>query len=199
MSQRLELDVEMREATGTSVAKKLRREGIVPGVIYGGGQRNYPVQLNEKKFSDMLKGLESENVLVDLKVEGAENPNKLVLIQAVQHNTLTGRINHVDFQAVKEDDQIRATVPIHLTGEPTGVKLGGLLEHQVHQLEVQCLPKDLPESLSFDVTELGLGSALHVGDVSLPEGVSVTVGGQVVIALVAETRTAKAAAAADED
>tara|TARA_R110002096_G_scaffold4493_6_gene20798 strand:- start:7445 stop:8077 length:633 start_codon:yes stop_codon:yes gene_type:complete len=195
MAQKFQLQTEMREQTGTGVAKKLRRQGIVPGVIYGGGQRTYPVQVQEKEITDLLHSAESENVLVDLVVEGAKEKNKLVLIQAVQHHVLSGAVTHVDFQAVREDEEIRALLPLHLHGEPAGVKMGGLLEHQIHSLEVNCLPKNLPERLDFNVEHLKLGQALHVGDVQFPEGVTPTVGSQVVIALVTETRTAKAEAA----
>ncbi len=191
MSHRFKLQAETREGTGTAVVKKLRRRGVVPGVIYGGGQRTYPVQINCKEITDLLHHASSENVLVDLVLEGAREKNKLVLIQAVQHDVLSRAITHVDFQAVREDEEIRATVPVHLHGEPVGVKLGGLLDHQVHQIEVRCLPKDLPDVLNFDVTELGLGQALHVGDVTFPEGVIPNVGAQVIIALVGETRTAR--------
>lgn len=198
MAQKFQLQTEMRENTGTGVAKKLRRQGIVPGVIYGGGQRTYPVQVQEKEITDLLHSAESENVLVDLVVEGAKEKNKLVLIQDVQHHVLSGAVTHVDFQAVKEDEEIRAVLPLYLHGEPEGVKMGGLLEHQVHSLEVRCLPKHLPEKLDFDVEHLALGEALHVGDVKFPEGVTPTVGEQVVIGLVTETRTAKAEAAGEE-
>ncbi len=196
MSIHFKLKAEVREGTGSATVKKLRRQGIVPGVIYGGGQRNYPVQVNAKEITDLLAHASSENVLVDLVVEGAKDKNKLVLIQAVQHNTLSRAITHIDFQAVREDEEIRATVPVYLSGEPVGVKQGGLLDHQVHQLEVRCLPKDLPESLTFDVTDLAMGQALHVGEVKFPNGVAPTTGAKVVIALIAETRTTKQAGAA---
>ncbi len=198
MSQKFKLRAEIREETGTPVAKKLRRAGIIPGVIYGGGQRNYPVKVNLKEISDLLHEASSENVLVDLEVHGAKDPKKLVLIQAVQHDTLSGAVTHVDFQAVREDAELRATLPVHLNGEPAGVKQGGLLEHQLHQMEITCLPKDLPETLEFDVSHMDVGEALHVGDVSYPVGVRPTLGQKVVIALVVETRTAKAASASSE-
>jgi large subunit ribosomal protein L25 len=192
MAHKFQLEVDMREATGTSVAKKLRRQGIVPGVIYGGGQSTYPVQMNEKSITDLLKSASSENVLVDLKVRGTENPDKLALIQSVQHHTLSGRINHIDFQAVREDELIRASVPIRLTGSAAGEKQGGLLEHQLHELDVQCLPKDLPELLTCDVSHLELGKALHVEDVVMPEGVAPLAGPKVVVALVVEPKALKA-------
>ena len=190
MAQKFQLKIEQREAVGTGVSKKLRRRGIAPGVIYGGDQRSYPVQMEEKAIANLLKQAESENFLVDLEVEGAETPNKMALVQAVQRHTMNGSIMHVDFQAVREDHEIKASLPIHLHGEPAGVKAGGLLEHQLHQVEVSCLPKHLPESLEFEVSHLELGEALHIGDVEYPEGVRPNLGDQVLIALVVEPRTA---------
>ncbi|MFT5470713.1 MAG: large subunit ribosomal protein L25 [Verrucomicrobiales bacterium] len=191
MAQKFQLNTEIREGVGTKIAKKLRREGLAPGVIYGGGQRTYPVQMAEKDIADLLKAAPSENVLVDLDVKGADTPKKLVLIQAVQRHTLNGSIIHVDFQTVREDREIKATLPLHLTGEALGVKAGGILEHQLHQLEVTCLPKHLPESLSFSAADLELGQALHIGDVEFPEGVRPNLGAGVVIGLIVEPRTAK--------
>ena len=198
MAQKFQLKTEMREGVGTAVSKKLRRRGLAPGVIYGGEQRSYPVQMEEKAIADLLKNASSENVLVDLEVKGADQPQKLVLIQDVQRHTLNGSIMHVDFQAVRDDHEIKATLPVYLTGEPVGAKEGGLLEHQLHQLEVTCLPKHLPESLTFEVSQLKLGEALHIGDVEYPEGVRPNLGEGVVIAIVVETRTAKAASAGEE-
>lgn len=199
MAQKFQLKTEMREGVGSAVSKKLRRRGLAPGVIYGGDQRSYPVQMEEKDIAELLKKASTENVLVDLEVKGADQPNKLVLIQDVQRHTLNGSIMHVDFQAVRDDHEIKATIPIHLHGEPAGVKQGGLLEHQLHEIEIICLPKHLPESLTFEVSQLELGEALHVGDVEYPEGVRPNLGDGVVIGIVVETRTAKAEAAGESE
>lgn len=194
MSQKFQLEAGMREATGTSVSNKLRRQGIVPGVIYGGDQRTYPVQIDEKEVTDLLKQAHSVNILVDLKVKGAKNENKLVLIQNIQRNTLSGRIAHIDFQAVHDDQPIRAVLPIRLIGEPIGLKLGGQVTHLVHRILISCLPKDLPEYLEFDITHLGVNEALKVKDAPLPKGLSTRLGGNVSIVRVSETRGARAAA-----
>lgn len=190
MAKRITLQTEMRTATGTGVAKKLRRDGIAPGVIYGGGQRSYPVQMKEREISDLLKHSESENVLVNLNVTGAENPKKLVLIQDVQRHTINGNIMHIDFQTVREDHELKATLPVHLVGDSKGVKAGGVLEHQLHQLEVSCLPKDLPEIFELDISAMEIGDALRVGDINFPEGVTPHLGEDVLVVLVHEPRTA---------
>lgn len=177
-----------RDAAGTSVAKKLRREGKVPAVIYGGKQDNYGVVLDAVEIRDLLSHSASENILVRLDIDGAREQNKLALIQAVQHHPLTSAIIHVDFHAVSEDEEIVASVPLELVGECAGVKQGGLLDQQLHALEVRCKPALLPEKLEGDVSELGLGAPFHVSEVKWPDGVTPVLSGDVVVAIVAELR-----------
>ena len=191
MSDQITLKADKRDSAGTQVAKKLRRAGIVPGVVYGGRQDSYPIQVNAIEFRDILRKSASENILVNLEIAGAKEKSKLALIQQVQHDPLTGAFLHVDFNAVRDDQVIHATVPIELHGEPIGVKHGGLLDHQLHSMEVECLPADLPERLVFDVAELDVGKALHVGEVEYPKGVAPSLHEGVVIAIVSETRAAK--------
>ncbi len=191
MSDHVTLEADKREDAGTQVAKKLRRQGIVPAVVYGGKQDCYPIQVNAIRFRDILKSSASEQILVNLQIAGAKEKDKLALIQQVQHHPLTGDVLHIDFNAVQEDVHIHASVPIELTGEPVGVKHGGILDHQLHQVEVSCLPADLPSMLSFDVSNLDINDALHVGEVSFPEGVEPGADGGVVIAIVSESSAAK--------
>lgn len=195
MSEKLTLSVKMRDETGTQKVKPLRRQGIVPAIIYGGAQRNYPVQVSERALGDLLKKTISNQVLVTLTVEGAEAPEKLALIQAVQRDALTGRILHVDFNAIREDRRVRATIPIELIGEPAGVKVGGLTEQLLRALPISCLPKHLPESIEVDISHLGLSESIHVEQIKFPEGVRPEMPGQVLVATVVETRAAKAASA----
>jgi large subunit ribosomal protein L25 len=166
--------------------KRLRREGLVPAIIYGRKFENQNLKDSSRALRELLSHSTSENVLVNLQIEGGGR--QLALIQDVQHDAVTGGILHVDFHAVKEDEKIHAQVPIELVGEPAGVKHGGLLEHQIHSLDIHCLPKDLPDKISIDVRSLEIGHAIHLRDLTLPEGVSVRLGGDVVIALVAEPR-----------
>ena len=135
----------------------------------------------------MLHGSASEQILVNLEIE-EEGSTKLALIQDVQHDALTGRILHVDFHAVREDEKIHASVPVELVGESAGVKKGGLLDHQIHALEIQCLPRDLPEKIFGDIASIDLGEALHVGDLQYPDGVVASLEGDVVVALVTTPR-----------
>lgn len=192
------LDAKKREGNGTSAAKKLRREGRVPAVVYGGKQDNYGVDLDLISIRDLLASSASENVLVRLDIDGAKEQGKLALIQAVQHHPLTSTITHVDFRVVGEDDEISASVPLELVGESVGVKGGGLLDQQLLALDVRCKPADLPEKVVGDISNLDVGQAFHVSEVSWPEGVTPVLAGDVVVAIVAEVRALKAAAAAEE-
>ena len=128
---------------------------------------------------------------MNLQIEGAKEANKLALIQDIQHHKISGDILHVDFNAVQEDSEIHARVPIELTGDPIGIKQGGVLDTLLHDMEVHCLPKDLPETLQFDVTDLGIGDSLSIGSAAFPEGVSASLEDDVLIAIVNETRASK--------
>ena len=183
------LKAEERARTGSGVLKQMRREGFIPSVIYGGGTENKNVKVHAKTFSDMLNHAASDSILVNLEVE--DGGTQLAFLQDVQHDRLSNEILHVDFLAVDEKTEITANLPLELEGEAKGVKAGGLLEQMLHSLEVRCLPKDLPEHISTDVTHLKVGDALHVGEVTFPEGVEPTLNSDVVVALVAKTRAAK--------
>lgn len=191
------LKAEERARTGSGVLKQMRREGFIPSVIYGGGTENKNVKVHAKTMTDMLKNAASDSILVNLDVEGSGT--QLAFLQDVQHNAISGEIVHVDFLAVSEKTSITANLPIELVGEPEGVKAGGILEHMLHSLEVSCLPKDLPENIEANVSALEIGDALHIGQIELPEGVTPTLGEDVVVAIVAKTRTAKSAEGEEEE
>jgi len=188
MSSHVKLQAKKREAAGGGAAKRLRRDGIVPAVIYGATQDNYSIQVDAREFGSLLKQTSAENFLVDLQIEGAKEKTKLAMVQDMQQDPISGAIVHVDFHAVNENQPITATVPIELVGEAEGVKEGGLLDHQLHSIEVHCLPSALPEGFEADVTNLKVGEALHISDLNVPEGVEFTLDGDVVIAIIAEPR-----------
>lgn len=200
MSQRSTLQVAPRKRSGTGALKRLRREGLVPAVVYGKKFDNVNLKVDAKSLRDLLARSNSENILVDLQIEGAGM--QLALIQAVTHNPLSGNIVHIDFHAIKEDEKIHARVPVRLTGESAGVKLGGLLEHQIHTLEIHCLPKDLPEAIIYDVSDLNTGDFVHIRELAFPDGVQPKLAGDIIVIHIAEPRVsvepaATAAAAGD--
>ncbi len=188
MSDNATLNATLRQRSGTGALKAMRREGFVPAVIYGAKQENINIKVDAKGFGELLKGSASENILVDLVIDGVKGGAKLALIQDVQHHALSRQILHADFHAVSKTDTLHTTVPLHLTGVAKGVKNGGVLEHQIHEISVRCLPADLPEVIEVDVTAMKMGDALHVSDVKTPKGVEIDLDGDVVVALITEPR-----------
>ena len=139
---------------------------MLPGVIYGRGADPLAVELNEHDFSLMLKQHASEHLIADLSVEGAE-PFK-ALVKEIQHHPVYGHMMHVDFLRVSMTDKLRVLVPVELVGEPVGVaQQGGILEHMVREIEVECLPGDMIESVRADVSEMNIGERLAAGDLPL--------------------------------
>ena len=188
-----QLSAKKRDEAGTQIAKKLRSEGRIPAVIYGGKQDNYAMEVNLIEIRNLLSHSASENILVRLNIEGAREQDKLALLQDVQHHPITRSIMHVDFHAVSEDEEIVASVPLELIGDCAGVQLGGLLDQQLHALDVRCLPGKLPDKLQGDITEVGVNETFTVGQVTWPEGVSAVAADSVVVALVAELRAHRTA------
>jgi large subunit ribosomal protein L25 len=193
MAQHTSLKAEPRQRSGSSAINRMRKEGFVPAVIYGRKFDNANLKINRKAISDLLRASASDNILVDLEIDGVSG-KQLALIQDVQHDYVKGTIVHVDFRAVKEDDQISAQVPVILLGIAAGVKNGGVLEHQVKSLTVQCASRDLPESISLDIENLDIGETAHVSDLQIPDGVTAALDGGVVVAMVQESRVSKLSA-----
>jgi large subunit ribosomal protein L25 len=197
MAKILDLTAQPRTSEGTSAVNRLRKAGAIPAVVYGRKTAPANVQVDAKTFNKILQNSASDNILVSLKLSGGD---QLALVQEVQHDHLRGGILHVDFHAIAMDEEIHAEVPVEMVGEALGVKHGGLVEAIHHTLEVRCLPKDLPERITIDVSGMKLGDAIHVRDITLPEGVRTKLDGDVVILMceepkVAEPETPAAAAA----
>jgi len=153
---------------------KLRAAGRVPATIYGRQAAPQNIEVNSKEMADLLNHSVSENLLVDLSVDNDARSKRLALVQEVQHHPLSGKVIHVDFHEVAETEKVTIFVPVETAGEPAGVKNGGgTLEHIMHKLKVRCLPKDLPEQITLDVTALEIGKSLHIADIVPPAGVEI--------------------------
>jgi len=148
------------------------------------------IQMNSKNFFEVAKKQASQNFIVNLEIDGAQEKTKLAIVQDIQRDPLTGQLIHVDFRAVNENDTIHARIPIKLTGEPAGVKAGGLLEQVLREIDVSCRPSDLPESIESDVSALNIGDSLKVKDLELPADVLIKMDGEVIVGLVVQTRAA---------
>ena len=175
MAKQVKLKVERRDDTGRSAARKLKARGVVPAIIYGAKQKPQPLQVSVRDINAMLSHASGENILVELEIAG-EKSNHMALVQEVQHSPVGGDVLHVDFHAISMDQKIHADIPLEALGVPTGVKnFGGLLEQNLRTLSIECLPRDLPDRLTVDVSALNIGDAIHVRDIQLPSGVTAKV------------------------
>lgn len=199
MSQHV-LNAGLREPSGKGALNSLRREGKIPAVIYNRQGGSIALTLDAKEFSKAVKGV-SESTIVKLVV-GKDSYE--CTIKDRQLNWLRGTIEHVDFFEVQKGVAMRAKVPVHLNGTPVGVREGGILEHPVHEVEVECMPKDMPERFELDISELKANHSIHVRDIKRAEGVKILAPEDQVVVLVkyakgeapaAEAEAAPAAAA----
>lgn len=155
-----------RTAKGKAEAGRLRRAGFFPAVLYSEGRPGRDIQLNEHDFVLLFRGHHAENLILDLTV-GEDKPVK-ALLKAMQHHPLTGRVLHADFYAISMNKKLTLEVPVTLSGEPIGVTQGGgVLEHVLRSVMLECLPGDLPEEIQLDVSGLALGHTLKVRDLPL--------------------------------
>lgn len=165
---KLALNAESRQETGKIFNRRLRRSGRIPAVVYGGDNQQ-KLSVDTLEFSNLFKNI-SENFLIQLKVDGKET--KEVLVKDYQSDYVKGEITHIDFFEVSRGQTLHTQVPVHVEGSAIGVRDGGVLEQLLHTLQVECLPKDIPEEIVVDVSKLGGNEALHVSDLQLPAGVA---------------------------
>jgi len=171
-------------------AKALRADGRIPAVIYGRQAAPQNLEVKAKEMEDLIHHSVSENLLVDLAVQDDARPKRLALVQEVQHHPLTGKVLHVDFHEVAENEKVTILVPVETTGEAEGVKTeGGVLEHVLFKIKVRALPKDLPEVITVDVTHLKIGQAIHLGDIKAPEHTEILGDKHISVIAVAAPRT----------
>ena len=165
----VKLVAEPREGTGKGVARKLRAAGRVPAVLYGHGMDSMALSVDSRDLYHVLHTGAGTNVLVDLVVDGTEH---LIIPRDVQRDHIHGRFIHVDLLAVRRDEKLHLTIPIRIVGESVGVKAGGVVEHRLWEIEVECLPTDVPEAIEADISALEIGMGLHVSDLVAPSGVT---------------------------
>lgn len=190
MSQTLLTAVSRPTATKGQV-RRLRAEGKLPAIVYNRHGQSRSILLDSAEFAKAVAGV-SESTILKIAIDGKTTE---AFIKDRQVNWLRGTLLHVDFFEVEQDQAIRAHVSIHLSGTPIGVREGGVLETPVHEIEVECLPKDLPSKIELDISGLGANHSIHVRDISLPN-VKILNSGDQVVALV---KFAKAEAAPETE
>ena len=167
------LDARVRTSRKKGAARKERAAGRIPGVVYGEGQEAVSISVDGREFIRLLHGAGGEHAVVELKMENAPDKGGPAMLREVQHHPLRDDVLHIDFQRIRLDRKITTFVPVHLEGKARGLTEGGVLDYQLREVEVECLPADVPEYLELDITELEIGHSLHVSDLKTPTNATI--------------------------
>jgi large subunit ribosomal protein L25 len=195
----LVIKAQTRMKQGKSSTKQVRKEGNIPSILYGLGLQPIALKVDGKSFLKMLAHLEGKHPIVKLEIEGDVHLDTPALIKEIQRDPVKNTIIHVDFQKIRMDQKIHTSVPVVLVGQSEGVKMGGILDHQLRELEIECLALQVPPHIEVDVTNLKLGHALHVGDITPPEGVKILTEADRVVVSIHVPRTLEVKAEAEEE
>jgi large subunit ribosomal protein L25 len=172
MKTAFELIAEFRDAQGKGASRRLRRANKVPAILYGGHRDPRPLALDHAKLMQLLDNERFYSTIINLKVGDL---NQAAILKDVQRHPAKNAIVHVDLQRVLEDEKIRITIPLHFKGEAgsPGVKKGGIVSHLRNEIEVSCLPKDLPEFVEVDLSTMDINQMMYLADLPVPEGVEI--------------------------
>ncbi len=195
MKEQKVINGKTRATTGKGAARRMRKEGRLPAVMYDGQGKATMIEIDEVEFSKIYH-LITESTLIDLKLDGKED--HVAFVKDIQYNIITDRVGHVDFYAVDPAKALHTKIPVRLTGSPEGIRLGGILEAGITDIMVECLPRDLPERCLVDVSKLELKHSIHVRDLKLGDKVKIHTSGDATIATLKYTKADIPVAAAEE-
>lgn len=196
MAEQLKLSATIRRKSGKGVARRLRKQGMLPAVVYGHKTPSTPLAIDSKQLEELIVGGKSERKLFDLSIEGNGGPTeKTVMIKELQIDPVKRHYLHVDFFEVAMDEEITIPIPIKFIGEAEGVKIGGVLQQVRRELEIRCLPSQIPDGLEIDVSALKIGDSVHLKDVQLPPGIKISEDANLTIATVLAPTVEKEVAA----
>ena len=190
-----QLSVEVRESRGKGVARKLRAQGRIPAVMYGQGKQPLALALEPRALEKLLAS-EGHNALFDLAGPGVGK--RTVLVKELQRDPVRGDLLHADLFEIDANETIVVSVALHLVGTPVGVSMdGGIVDHSLREIEIECLPRAIPERIDVDIANMQLGDALHVSDIALPEGVELVTHGELAVVSVIAAKAEEAAPAVE--
>ena len=169
--ERIKLEVKEREGRGSADSRRLRREGLIPGVLYGRGKPPHPFAVAERELRRVLSGDSGLHAILDVVVDGQGTARPSVLKDYQQH-VPSGRLSHIDLHEVRLDQPIQTQVSVTLVGEPAGVKEGGVLSQISREINIEALPMEIPDHLELDVSGMGIGDTLRLADLPAQEGVT---------------------------
>jgi large subunit ribosomal protein L25 len=167
----VEIQIEPREADGKGRARRARKDGKLPGIFYGPKTKAVPLEVDRKEFMSRVADLEGSH-LIRIKSASPALADKVALVKELQYHPVTGEVIHADLYEVDLSAKIRVKVPLHFVGKAAGVVRGGILQPVVREIEVECLPMDIPEYFDVEVSPLDIGDSIHVAELAMPEGVT---------------------------
>ncbi len=182
-----ELNAKLRTNRGRkSLARNLRIEGFVPAICYGAISEPVPIYVSAKDLKTALSTEAKTHVLINMKLDKSSELNgRIVLLKDIDKHPLKKSYIHADFLVLDMEKPIVVTADVNLVGRPVGVKMGGILDQVRRLIKIECLPKDIPERIDVDITDLDVGDSLHVSDMNVPEGIKIVSSGKLTIAVVA--------------
>ncbi|OGW35167.1 MAG: hypothetical protein A2010_04870 [Nitrospirae bacterium GWD2_57_9] len=182
--EKIELTAQVREKAGKGVARSLRRNQMVPAVLYSHG-KSMPIAMGNKEVTKVLRTEGGEHALINLKLDGAkDNANRMALIKDYQVDPINGALIHIDLMEVAMNEKVRISVAVHIVGTAAGVKEGGIFQYGQRNLEVECLPNQIPDSIEVDITALNVNESLHVRDIKVAEGIKILSDGDATVATI---------------
>lgn len=182
--KRVAMTAEVREKAGKGVARGLRRNKRIPAVLYSHGN-SMPISMVNKDVTKVLNMEGGEHALINLTLEGgSEAGERLALIKDYQLDPISGSLLHLDLMEVAMNEKVKLPVAVHITGNSIGVKEGGIFQYGLRQLEIECLPTNIPDSINVDITNLNVNESLHVRDIKAPEGVRIITDGDATVATI---------------
>jgi len=183
--KKVALNAELRENKGKGVARSLRRGGSIPAVMYGLGAPT-ALTINRKELVKIINAGAGGNTLITVNFAGQSGKERMAVLRDYQTDPISNELMHADLLEVSMEKAIHVTIPVMMVGEtPAGVKEGGILQHMAREIEVECLPANIPEHIDVDASALGIGSSIHVGDLKLPDGVKARTEAETVIVTLA--------------